>query len=272
MFPNVNHKFLGPNKNFGITDMTTQTSISYRQRKEIKKRNDPFFSCLPALLNHLFGPETHDCSSHLRFNRKTLLSYVTLLWGLCAFGISPVQASQEVIGHAIKSVGEFTVLRTDGILEQLEGQETLALFEGDILQTAKNSLALLEFSNGIQIVLNQDTNFLILSRWESEKGLTRILRLYHGEVWVNTRGGPKSLEIETPVATAAVKQTEFDIQVLPDGQTTLTVIEGTVDFGSALGTWAVTPSTVSYGNRGKKCTKPAPIDVGPHVKWTQGIR
>ena len=252
--------------------MTTQTSISYRQRKEIKKRKDPFLSCLRALLNRQFGPEIHTFASPHRFNRKTLLGCVSLLWGLCMFGFSPVHASQEVMGHAIKAVGEFTVLRTDGILEHLEGQEALALFEGDILQTAKDSLALLEFSNGIQIVLNEGTNFLILSRWESEKGLTRILRLYRGEVWVNTRGGPKPLEIETPVATAAVKQTEFDIQVQADGQTTLTVIEGTVDFGSALGTWAVTPSTVSYGNRGKKCTKPVPIDVAPNVAWAQGIR
>ena len=237
-----------------------------------RKSNDPVLPCLHAFPQYQFGSETHDCPFPHRINGKTLLLGISLLLGLGGLWPQPAHAAQVVIGQAIKAVGEFTVLRTDGILEHLEGQEALALFEGDILQTAKDSQALLEFSNGIQVVLNEETNFLILSRWESEKGLTRILRLYRGEVWVNTRGGPKPLEIETPVATAAVKQTEFDIHVQPDGQTTLTVIEGTVDFGSALGTWAVTPSTVSYGNRGKKCTKPVEIDVGPHLKWSQAIR
>lgn len=254
--------------------MNTQPSRARdRQRMGTQKRNHLFLSCLRAGHYRNFGTGINDFSPPFRFNPKTLFFiFISLLWELCGFGISPVHASQEVIGRAIKAVGEFTVLRTDGILEQFEGQETIALFEGDVVQTGKDSQALLEFSNGIQIALNEGTNFLILSRWESEKGLTRILRLYRGEVWVNTQGGPKPLEIETPVATAAVKQTEFDIQVQPDGQTTLTVIEGTVDFGSALGTWAVPQSTVSYGNRGKKCTKPVPINSVSHVAWTQGLR
>jgi ferric-dicitrate binding protein FerR (iron transport regulator) len=85
-------------------------------------------------------------------------------------------------------------------------------------------------------------------------------------------GGPKPLEIETPVATAAVKQTEFDLKVQPDGQTTLTVVEGIVEFGTAFGTCPIKTSTISYGNRGKKCTKPAPVDVAPNVAWAQDIR
>ncbi|HNP31400.1 MAG TPA: FecR domain-containing protein [Nitrospirales bacterium] len=53
-------------------------------------------------------------------------------------------------------------------------------------------------------------------------------------VWRPERLGSKSWEVETPVATATVKETEF--KVLPDGQATLTVVEGMVEFGTAFGT------------------------------------
>jgi len=175
-------------------------------------------------------------------------------------------------GNAMNAIGEFLVFRTDGIQEQLEGKGSLPLYEGDRVKTGKGSQALMEFTNGIQVALNENTDFLILSRWEANKGFTRILRLSTGEVWVNTMGGPKPFEIETPVATAAVKQTEFNLKVEPDGQTTLTVVEGIVEFGTAFGTCPIRTSTISYGSRGKKCTKPAPSDVAPNVAWAEGIR
>ncbi|MDR4495167.1 MAG: FecR family protein [Nitrospirales bacterium] len=197
-------------------------------------------------------------------------AFLAMSFGVAS--VSTVHAAAEPVANAVNAIGEFTVYRTDGIQEQLEGKGSLPLFDGDTVKTGTGSQALLEFSNGIQVALNENTEFLILSRWEEAKGFTRILRLSTGEVWVKTMGGPKPLEIETPVATAAVKQTEFDIKVQPDGQTTLTVVEGIVEFGTAFGTCPIRTSTISYGNRGKKCTKPAPFEVASNVAWTQGIR
>lgn len=201
---------------------------------------------------------------------STGLAGLTLSLGL--FTASTAHAAGEAVAKAINAIGEFTVFRTDGIQEQLEGKGSLPLYEGDRVTTGRGSQGLMEFTNGIQVALNEDTDFLILSRWESDKGITRILRLATGEVWVKTMGGPKPLEIETPVATAAVKSTEFALKVQPDGQTTLTVVEGIVEFGTAFGTCPIRTSTISYGNRGKKCTKPAPTNVSPTIAWTQGIR
>jgi hypothetical protein len=202
---------------------------------------------------------------------RIFLACLGIVLGLGPVTTLPVHAAEELVGNAVNAIGEFTVFRTDGIQEQLEGHGTLPLFEGDRVRTGQGSQALMQFTNGIQVALNEDTEFLILSRWEKSKGYTKILRLSAGEVWVKTMGGPKPLEIETPVATAAVKQTEFNLKVEPDGQTTLTVVEGIVEFGTAFGTCPIRTSTISYGNRGKKCTKPAPTDVPPNVAWIQGI-
>jgi len=82
----------------------------------------------------------------------------------------------------------------------------------------------------------------------------------------------KAFEVETPVATAAVKGTEFDLKVQEDGQSILTVVTGIVEFGTAFGTCPIKPGTISYGVHGKKCTKLAPTDVAPATAWTQTVR
>ena len=200
-----------------------------------------------------------------------LLCLLSLFW-LPLHSVDRAFAAGEAVGAAKNAIGGFTVVRSDGIEEQLEGKGALPLFEGDVLRTEGSSQAMIEFNNGIQVALNENTMFTILSRWEKGKGFTRVLRLKHGEVWVDTQGGPKPLEIETPVATAAVKGTEFDLLVSPDGQSTLTVINGIVEFGTAFGTCPIKTSKISYGNRGKKCTKPQATNVSPTIAWTKGIR
>ena len=47
----------------------------------------------------------------------------------------PVMAAEELVGNAQNAIGEFSVVRTDGIEERLEGKGTLPLYEGDILRT-----------------------------------------------------------------------------------------------------------------------------------------
>lgn len=216
--------------------------------------------------------EPTEVSHHIRTQHAFMFLCVLGLFWLPLNSVDRVFAAGEAIGTAKNAIGGFMVVRSDGIEEQLEGKGALPLFEGDVLMTEGSSQAMIEFNNGIKVALNENTMFTILSRWEKSKGFTRVLRLKYGEVWVDTQGGPKPLEIETPVATAAVKGTEFDLLVSPDGQSTLTVINGIVEFGTAFGTCPIKTSKISYGNRGKKCTKPQPINVSPTIAWTQGIR
>lgn len=191
--------------------------------------------------------------------------FLPLLW------VPVVDAELVQIGVANNAIGNLLVIRVDGIQEQLEGKGALTLFEGDQLKTDVSSQARIELNNGILVALNETTTLTLLSRWEKAMGITPIIRLKHGELLVKTGGGWKPLEIETPVATAAVKGTEFNLKVLEDGQTTLTVIEGIVEFGTAFGTCPIKTSRISYGNRGKKCTKPKPTDVSPTIEWAQAI-
>jgi ferric-dicitrate binding protein FerR (iron transport regulator) len=192
----------------------------------------------------------------------SLLSTSTLPW-------AAVQGSAA--GKVENVIGTLVVVRPDGIEERVQGKTALQLFEWDVVRTEPGSQALIEVQDGIQLALNENSVLKMLARWEKAKGITRIIRLHQGEIWVKTGTGPKALEVETPVATAAVRETEFNIKVLDDGQTILTVIQGVVEFGTAFGTCPIRASTVSYGVRGKRCTRPEATDVKPAMAWTADI-
>lgn len=203
--------------------------------------------------------------------RHALLA-VPLLALLNLTPIPQAAADNIPIGTATNAVGTLVIVRTDGVQQRLQGKGNIPLYEGDVLKTDASSQALITFSEGIEVALNEDTSFKLLSRWEKDKPTVRILRLKQGEVWAKTAGGPKRFEVETPVATASVKETEFNLKVQEDGQSILTVIEGIVQFGTPFGTCPIRTDTISYGVRGKKCTKPATSDAKAAKSWTEAVR
>lgn len=192
---------------------------------------------------------------------------------LCAIGLSTSANAQNApVGNATNAIGELVIVRTDGVQQRLQGKGNVPLYEGDIVKTDSSSQAMIEFVDGVTVALNESTSFKLLSRWEKDMPVVRILRLKQGEVWAKTAGGPKRFEVETPVATAAVKETEFNLKVQDDGQSILTVIEGVVSFGTPFGTCPIRTDTISYGVRGKKCTKPAAADAKAARSWTEALR
>ena len=197
---------------------------------------------------------------------------LSLSVGLLLLGsLTPLLAQNAPLGTAQTAIGTLVVIRPDRVEDRLQGKGVIQLYEGDMLQTEAGSQALIEIKDGIEVALNENTTLKLFYRWEKANGVTQILRLKQGEIWVKTGPGPKQLEVETPVATAAVRETEFNMKVQDDGETTLTVMQGTVEFGTAFGTCPIRTATISYGVRGKRCTKPEAVDVQPTRAWLQGL-
>ena len=180
-------------------------------------------------------------------------------------------AQSKTAGTAQNAVGSLLIVRKDGIQETLRGKGSVPLYEFDVLKTEPGNQAEILVDGAIQVYLNEGTEVMVLSRWEKHRPLIRILRVKRGELLVKIAEGPKPLEVETPVASARVKQTEFDIKVQDDGETTLRVLEGVVEFGTAFGTCPIRTGTISYGVRGKKCTKPKEEDHAAALNWSKEL-
>ncbi len=196
--------------------------------------------------------------------RRVHLGFLTVILILGGAG---AQAQLVSVGVAKNAIGELTVTRSDGRTERLRGRGAMPLYEGDELMTGPGAKAIIELHDGTRVALNEQTAFVIRSRWQRDTGITRILRLFVGEIWVKTLEEPRPLEVETPVANASIRRTEFNLKVFSDGRSVLTVLEGVVAFGTAFGTCPIRAGTTSVGERGKKCTKPAPVNVKPAIAW-----
>ena len=181
-----------------------------------------------------------------------------------------ILAQLAPVGNAENAVGTLVVRRADGRVDHLRGKGSLPLYEGDECRTERASRAYIKLGDGTQVAMNEETTFVIRSRTERARGATRIFKMLGGEMWLKTQG-PKAIEVETPVATAAIKGTEFNLKVLPDGNTVLTVIEGLVEFGTPFGTCPIPASRQSVGERGKRCTRPAPVDPASVTSWISGV-
>ncbi|HEY7039056.1 MAG TPA: FecR family protein [Methylomirabilota bacterium] len=196
---------------------------------------------------------------------------VALAWS--AWSLPPTEAlAQGVpVGTAQNAVGTLVVVRTDGIEHRLQGRGSLPLFEGDVLRTEPASQAMVQMRPGTPVALNEKTSLKILSRWEKAAGTIRILRVSQGEVWVKAGGGQSALEIETPAAVAVVRDAEVDLKVAEDGQSGLTVVSGSAEFGTPFGVCVVRGGTASMGARGAACTAPQAANAAAATGWKQAV-
>jgi ferric-dicitrate binding protein FerR (iron transport regulator) len=147
----------------------------------------------------------------------------------------------------------------------------MSLFEYDVLRTDQGSRGLLDFGDGIQLAMNENTTLSVLSRWEKSNGVTRIARLKTGQLWVRNSSGGKPIEVETSTGTAIVQNAEIDFRVSQDGQSRLTVIQGSVQFATPYGWCTVTASTSSSGARGRGCSPNAKSNVQQAIAWTRDL-
>jgi len=194
------------------------------------------------------------------------------VWSLLPGGAAGPAAAQGVpVGTAQNAVGTLVVVRTDGIEHRLQGRGSLPLYEGDVLRTEAASQALIQLRPGIPVALNERTTLKILSRWDKAAGTIRILRVSRGGVWAKAGDGARQLEIESPAAVAAARDAEIDVKVADDGQSSLTVVQGTAELGTPFGVCSVRSGTASVGARGAACTAPQPANASAAVSWKQAV-
>ncbi len=169
-----------------------------------------------------------------------------------------------------------TVLAASGTLNvQRIGQKQVvalpvraALHNGDIVSTGANGRANLLFNDGSRAILRENSRLEITSPAVPKQG-TSLFRALLGGIWSRLRPGRGA---KTVFTNLVVRGTEFYIDVAADGTTTLTVLDGTVDFSNKFGAVAVNAAQQSVAEPGKAPTIPITIATpGLIVEWTQDI-
>ncbi|MBN1305307.1 MAG: DUF3048 C-terminal domain-containing protein [Anaerolineales bacterium] len=102
-----------------------------------------------------------------------------------------------------------------------------------LIRTMLDGRARLDLSSGTTIRIAPSTTVQILDNQISQYGLSTRLRLELGKLWIILNGG--TLEVETPSGLASVRGSYMSVELLADGEITITCLEGNCRLGNSTG-------------------------------------
>ena len=195
-----------------------------------------------------------------------LFSTLLLLWQ------SVAMAAPEMIAAVLKVKGNVEVRRTGGntALTAIRGQQ---LSQGDWIVTGENEFAALLFLDKSLLKIHENSEIEIRSqRYAANQQDTKIY-MNKGGVYSEVKEGSNGhFEVATPTSVASVKGTEFYLDVSEmDGSTTLTVVNGVVEFTNDLGTILAQAQMQSKAEVGKSPEQPKKIPKDQIPTWEQEV-
>jgi hypothetical protein len=138
---------------------------------------------------------------------------------------APVPRQGPISGRIVaKKQGETAVLLP--VPQQRPAEVRQDLKAGDVLRTNAAGTLAIVFADRTQIRVGRNSTLVVK---QVRQGAPSSVSLQRGSLWARSPRGASQLSVETPSATAAIRGTEYSI-VASEEQTTLTVVEGVVDF------------------------------------------
>lgn len=146
--------------------------------------------------------------------------------GLLVFGLGWLAAAEtNHVSRVIEATGRVELRRSSATNWQALAVNA-TLVPGDQVRTGPESRAAIELSDRSIVRVNANTVLLLQPPRGKEE---RRFRLEAGRIFLFNRARPSSVEFETPLATGAIRGTEFVLSAGPDGlQTDLELIDGQV--------------------------------------------
>ena len=135
---------------------------------------------------------------------------------------------------------------------------------GAFVRTGDSSTMALLMSDQTQLRLNQNS---MLQIKESAAGAPTRLELKGGRAWMNSKAKAGNVVIDTPNATAAIRGTEWELEVDPSGKTMLAVLSGTVEFSNPQGSVTVGRNEGAFAELGKAPVKVVLVNPKDRVQW-----
>lgn len=166
---------------------------------------------------------------------------------------------------SIKGIGEYRPDEDKGWSGAKVDQD---LFAGNYVRTGILSRMGLLFSDKTQIRMNEKTVLRVKAVREPDtKAGETILRLDRGRAWTQTKALPRGLIMETPSATAAIRGTDWDLEVDENGTSIITVLSGEVEFYNDFGKVIVARNEQARAEVSKAPVKLVIVRPTDRVQW-----
>lgn len=136
------------------------------------------------------------------------------------------------------------------------------LLTGNYVRTGEYSRMGLLFRDRTQLRLNEKTILQI-----KDAATQMRLRLESGRAWTQSKTLSHKLYMETPSATAAIRGTDWDLEVDENGRAVLTVLSGEVEFFNDFGRVVVQENESAEAHVGRAPTKLIFVRPRDRVQW-----
>jgi cytochrome c-type biogenesis protein CcmH/NrfG len=140
-----------------------------------------------------------------------------------------------------------------------------ALNVGDRFRTMFRSRATLRLTDLSILRVNELTLLEIRDPQSADK--ESLLDLQEGEIFFFNREKPARMDFRTPVASGAIRGTEFRVQVAQNGRTIVTLLEGEVYLSNAQGDLAIRSGEQALIEPGQPPVKTPMIDAVAPIQW-----
>src|ERR1051326_6088643 len=145
------------------------------------------------------------------------------------------------------------------------GRTNQILQVGDRVRTGERSRAALRLSDRSVLRINQLTTLKILAPPQSSNA--PVLDLGSGSTYFFSREKPADIQFRTPLASGAIRGTEFHLAVGADGRTVLSLLDGRVELRNAQGAIDLVTGEQGVVEPGKEPAKTAVIEAINIIQW-----
>lgn len=196
-----------------------------------------------------------------------------------AFFAASLDLAAQAAGKIVSLQGRAEI-RKVGAAPWLPAANLQLLANGDTIRTLAQSRAVLLLADESQVKLNSNTTLELRNIRQTSNLLQRIVQtsaaqggqsllgLSSGQAWLKSKLRPANVTVATPAVTAAIRGTEFDLLVAADGESTLSVLEGLVDFRNDFGAVLVASGEQGRARIGQAPTKSVLLRPRDAVQWT----
>jgi len=139
------------------------------------------------------------------------------------------------------------------------------LFANDRVRTGAASRATILYADQTAHRLNEKSEVEVVAPDGDKPGLLKVLS---GQHYFSSRKPKDFGRVETPTVTAAIKGTEFVVDVGEDGGTTITMLEGVVEATNQYGGVSVTAGEKAVVEPGKAPVKAIVVRPRDAVNWS----
>src|ERR1041385_4366841 len=207
---------------------------------------------------HCPRPATRNGFSPAHGARLAGGALLLVLW----MGTGAARAADAAAGKLVCALltkeGKVEVARK-GEAQWAVAQTNQVLQIGDRLRTGVRSRATLRWSNLSVVRVNELTSLEIQP--PEKAGDKPQLDLKSGATYFFSREKPTEVQFRTPVASGAIRGTEFNLAVDDNGRTVLSLIDGEVDLANAQGRETIKSGQQGNVEQGKPPARTALIDA-----------